>query len=145
MAQRGSDTGNAATLALATTGAIGNIRSIDGVEFDLAKVEDSHLGTTTFKGYIPGDLSEPGELNAEVEFDSQVAIPSRGTVETATVTLPTRANESSPATLVGTGFLTKAGFPSLANDELQVVNVTFAFDGKTGPTYTVSTTTTTAA
>ena len=83
-----SDTGNGATLTLATTGSVGDVQSMTLPTWVREKVEDSHLGTTNFKTYIPGDLSDPGELTATVVFGSTVAVPSFSAAETVTVTFP---------------------------------------------------------
>jgi len=135
-----ADTGNGATLALATTGAIGNIRNIGEVARELGKLEDSHLGTTSNKTYIPDDLAEPGEIEVEVEFDASIELPGVGTVETVTITYPIITDGNTAANHAGTGFLTRVPTPLLANGQLQVVRVKIAFDGKTGPTFTAETT-----
>jgi len=132
-----ADTGNGATLTLSSTGSVGDIRQMTLPEFVLEKIEDSHLGTTNFKTYIPSDLEDPGEFTAEIIFDSGSAVPARGTVETATVTFPiANTSNTNAATLAGTGFLTTYKIPDLANGELQVASLTFAFDGQTEPAFT---------
>lgn len=139
-----ADTGNGATIALSTTGAVGNIRNIGEIATELGKLEVSHLGTLVNKEYIPDDLEEPGQVELEVEFDGTKSLPARGVVETATITYPQPDGFYSPVH-AGTGFITKVSTPQLANGSVQISKITFAFDGKTGPTFTagVSTTTTT--
>jgi len=136
-----ADTGNGASLALGTTGAIGNIRNIGQIASELGKLEDSHLGTTGNKTYIPDDLAEPGEMEVEVEFDRITAgLPTVGTVETATITYPIYTAGNTAANHAGTGFISRVTTPRLANGEIQVMNIRFSFDGKTGPTFTKETT-----
>lgn len=132
------DTGNGATLTLATTGAVGDVQSMSLPDWALEDVESSHLGTTTFKTYIPGDLAEPGEISAVVVFNSTVAIPSLGVAETVTVTYPVgTSGNTTNATLIGTGYIKKYQHPELANSTLQTATVGVKFDGLTEPAYTV--------
>lgn len=144
-----SDTGNGATLTLATTGAIGSIVEMTLPEWTLEKIDDSHLGTTNFRTYIPGDLAEPGEITATLIFDSElttypaIASTTDSTWEnpqTVTVTFPiSNTSNTSAATLAGTGFITGFSFPQLANNTLQTATITVAFDGKTEPAFTAET------
>lgn len=131
-------TGNGWTLALATTGSIGNIRKITNAEAALPKIDASHLGTVDVAESIPGDLEEPGELTVEVEFDTGTDEPARGTIETVTVTAKLRSGESVAAKWAGSGFITKVKRPDAANNELSVYTVTIAWDGVTGPTFTAA-------
>lgn len=134
-----SDTGNTATFVLGTTGAVGNIQSMVLPEWLLQDIDDSHLGTTDYLTYTPGDLTEPGEIVADIIFDASIAVPSNGTVETGTLTFPLGAGGSVAATLIGTGYIKRYKIPDLANNQLNVGQLTFKLDGKTGPTYTAQT------
>lgn len=132
-----SDTGNQATLTLSVTGSVGDIRTMDLPEWLLEKINDSHLGTDNFETFCPGDLSDPGEISGTVVFDATAALPNRGVVETATITLAiSTTGNTTNATLVGTGFLTRTKLPNLANNQLNEWEFTFAFDGKTEPAFT---------
>lgn len=130
------DTGNGATLTLGTTGYVGQYEEIDPGEDKLGKIEDSFLGTTVRKTFVPEDLVDSGEIKGNTQFNSGASIPSLGTVETATITFPLRPGQSTPATLAGTGFLTKFTKPKLMNNTKQMSEVEFTWNGKTGPTYT---------
>jgi hypothetical protein len=134
-----SDTGNGATLVLSVTGAVGNIRNIGEIAEELGKLEDSHLGTVDKKTYIPDDLAEPGEVEFEVEFNANTALPSTGVIETCTITYPVRPSGATAASHAGTGFLTRVPTPQLANGQIQVTRMRFAFNGKTGPAFTAGT------
>lgn len=133
-----ADTGHGATLTFGTTGFTLNRRMIGGSEFELPDVNKSHLGTTGFEEYMPGDLEEPGEFEAECEFTPGAAgsIPARGTVETITQTYPIATGQSAGGTLAGTGYIKKVGTPELRTNTLMVVKVTVKWDGVTGPTFT---------
>jgi|SRR6056297_485492 len=133
-----ADTGHGATLTLATTGAVGAIRSMTLPEIVMEKIETTVLGTTDFMEYMPGDLSDPGELTATILFDAEDDdLPSRGVAETVTVTFPVHTSgNTTNATLAGTGFITSVKMPDMATNELQVMELTIAFDGLTGPAFT---------
>ena len=133
-----ADTGNGATLTLATTGSVGTIRSMTLPEFVVEKIETSHLATTSFKTYRSADLSEPGEITAEILFNADTgSVPSRGVAETVTVTWPIHTSgNTTNATLAGTGFITSFKTPDMTNGELQIANITIAYDGETDPAFT---------
>ena len=132
-----ADTGQGATLTLETTGAIGCVRSMQLPEFAMEKIDDTCLDSTGFMTYIAGDLTDPGDIVAEVVFDPELDIPQGGVVETVTVdfAISNPANTVA-AQLTGTGFITTRSLPNLALNELMVMTVTVSFDGKTGPTFT---------
>lgn len=131
-----ADTGNGTTISFATTGFTGNIHVVGETEQELGKLEDSHLQTETHKTYVPDDLSEPGEFDVEYEWQGQSPPPSKGTVETITITYPVPPGLSNGATLAGSGFIRKRTFPKMQNGQLQMGKLTIAWDGKTGPAYT---------
>ena len=132
-----ADTGNGATLVL-SGGFTASYTEIGGTEQEIPKIKTSHLGTLVKETYIPGDLYEPGEFDAELQSMIDDTPPPIGTVQTATITYP------NGATLAGTGFIVKRKGPVLKNNELQLSTYTFAWNGLTGPTLTDSTTTTPA-
>lgn len=136
------------TTAVLTSGAIvGCVRSLTLPELTQDKIDASCLATEGFMKYIPGDLSDPGECQMEIIFDPTFDFTSGGTstdpdgiignVDTLTITfaLGTPTNTVN-AVLTGTGFITNYSLPDLSTNNLAVVNVTFAFDGDTGPAFT---------
>lgn len=136
-----ADTGLGATLTLATTGAIGNIRSMTLPELTLTDIDDSHLGTTDQRSFCAGDLYDGGELVAEVLFDvtnTNCDLHTFGVSETVTITFPKvdTSNTNAAATLAGTGYVKAQKFPDLQIDELQVYNMTIKFDGQTDLAWT---------
>lgn len=133
-----ADTGHGATLTLGTTGAVGAIRSMTLPEFVLEKIETTVLDTTGFMTYMPGDVSDPGEMTAEILFDAESDdLPDAGVAETVTVTFPIHTSgNTTNATLSGSGFITGRKMPDMATNELQVMELTIAFDGETGPAFT---------
>jgi hypothetical protein len=132
-------TGNGATLALTTLGFVGNWTRIGEWSAELPGLPASHLATTGFEEFIQADLATPGEIELEVQFNPQKALPAQTTVDTLTVTFPKSDSTSTAANLAGTGWLTKIGTPQMVNNEVAIQKFTFKFDGKTGPTYTAET------
>lgn len=133
-------TGQGATAVLSTTGAVGCVRSIQLPEWTQEKIDASCLSTTGFKQYIPGDLTEPGEVSMVMVFDPEIAVPTPGVIEDLLVTFPLGTpTNTTAATLSGSGFLSSVGQPNMTIDGLLELNLTFCFDGDaaTPPTFTV--------
>lgn len=127
------------TTAVLTTGAIvGCVRSLTLPELTQDKIDASCLDTTGFMRYISGDLTDPGEVQMEIIFDPSFNFTGLvGATDTLTVTFPIGDDTNTTnATLAGTGFITSYSLPDLSTNNLAVVNVTFAFDGDTGPAFT---------
>jgi hypothetical protein len=133
-----ADTGQGATLTLATTGSIGVIRSLTLPEITIDTLDDSDLSTTGFKTYIKTDLAEPGTLQAEILWDATTNdLPTLGTAETVTVTFPIHTSgNTTNATFAGTGFISSIKMPDMQMGELQVATLTVQLDGKTDPAFT---------
>jgi len=120
------------------------IVSIDIGNQTLPTVNISTLATTNYEQYIPGDLSESGQVTLECQFDSEADQIALGAVDTLTITLPLTGTGTSNATWVGTGFITDYKPPGFVKNELQTHTITFQFDGGansgTAPTFTKQTT-----
>jgi len=134
-----ADTGNTGTLTFGTSGLTVNYKQVGEHEETREKLECSHLGTTGYKEYVPSDLVEPGEFEVEFYFDGALnSLPAiTGAAETITKSFPLAASQSVRATVVGTGFFIGRVFPAMANGTLMMAKGKVAFDGFTGPTYTV--------
>ena len=131
------DTGQGATVVFDPVSSIGRVRGIQLPEWVMEKIDASALETVGFMSYIPGDLTDPGDCQIEAVFDSENDIPTNGVIETLTVTLPIAdATNTVAGVLTGTGFITTTGLPNMAINELMTLNITFSFDGETGPAYT---------
>lgn len=139
MANAAVDTGHGATITLSSSGESYNWNSIDAGESTLEPVETTHLGSGAKKTFMPGDVVDEGEVTIPYQHDSEAALPAEGLVQTLTITLPTASGQSTPATLVGTGFVTRVKRPNLQTNQLQDGQIVFKFDGLTGPTYTAAT------
>lgn len=126
------------TTAVLTNGAIvGCVRSLTLPELTQDKIDASCLDTTGFMRYISGDLTDPGEVQMEIIFDPSFDFTGLvGATDTLTITFPIGVDTNTTnATLAGTGFVTSYSLPDLSTNNLAVVNVTFAFDGDTGPAF----------
>lgn len=131
------DTGNGATLSAFSVAMA--IETIAIGSSSRPAIDTSHLGTTGFMTYIPGDLADTPEVEVTVLFDptdSTVGLDlAQGAASTATITFDLQ-DGSTAADVEGTAFVTDVGYPTLANNELMKATFTFKFDGETGPTFT---------
>jgi len=131
-----ADTGNGATVTFTdldggvSSTAIGSVRSINLGELSMPVVDTSHLGSTNYMTYVPGDLREPGEISMEVIFDqTAVGIPSLGTVEDIIITFPRIGTAVTNATFTASGFFSSVSLPEIINNELMMMTITFKCDG----------------
>jgi hypothetical protein len=68
------DLGNGTTLVLASTSLSAEKLNVSGSSnFAVDKIPSTHLGTTTAKTYVPGDLYDGGEFNMEIHWLGDVA------------------------------------------------------------------------
>lgn len=134
-----ADTGNTSTLTFGTSGLSVSIKQITGSDETRESLEDSHLGTTSSKTFVPSDLVDRGEIEFEFFFDGALAsLPAiTGAAETGTISYPLVGAQSTRATLAGTGFFTSRKHPDVQNGTLMMGRGKFKWDGKTGPTHTV--------
>ena len=77
------------------------------------------------------------DVECEIQYDSDVQ-PTLKTIEIITITYPVPDGLSNGATMAGTGWIKMFTTADLANNELQIATIMVAFDGKTGPTFTVA-------
>jgi hypothetical protein len=134
------NTGLGATAVFSVTAIPSNFVSMDLTSQTLPTVNTSYLGSVAYEQYIPGDLSEPGTVTFEAQFDAEEAQVVLGTVETLTVTLPLGTGEAVAGTWAGTGFISEYKPQQFIKNELQASTITFSWDGQTAPTYTPATT-----
>jgi|CXWL01.1.fsa_nt_gi hypothetical protein len=95
-------------------------------------IKTSHMGTAapsagTFGNdtFIPGDLSDPGELQVEGHFNPDTLPPIDSAAATCTVTIP---GSSTPATWAGSAFMT--GFEvSMPLEDKMTFTATVKFSG----------------
>lgn len=146
------DTGNGATLQFAASMGFGTsttqfeVISITPGSETVGVVDVSTLGTTDAMESIPSDLRDVAEASASFKWLTTTAATTAAFPDlpaaagSITVTWPTRSGETQAATYVGTGFITSFTPPAFSNGELQVGEISWKYDGDTGPTYTAATT-----
>lgn len=141
------DTGNGATLTLALFDAAGDaisptveLRSIDAGETSSPPINADTLGDSKEQS-LPGDVAQFAECSATFKWLSEEEAPALPTVAgTFTITWPQRAGETAAQTQSGTGVLTRFKPPSFENGELQEGELSWKWDGDTGPAFTAATT-----
>jgi len=135
------DTGNGATFTLTTQTAAASLK-VDQIqigEITLDMLDVSTLSSSDFKEMIASDLKNTPELTVSYVYSaSATAVTVTGSVDTATVTFPVGASQTSTtgATFAGTGIVTSFKLPDLQNGNVMKGQIKFKFDGDTGPTYT---------
>jgi hypothetical protein len=129
----GSLLGNGTTIVL-STGAIGLVVSIRPEKESLPVIPDDDLSVTGNHQCIPGKLTTIGDTQLVAVFNPD-SVPAKGTVVTFTQTYAPRTGQTSGAVRAGTGFIFEREVQEIANDTRVLINLSFQFDGKTGPTY----------
>jgi hypothetical protein len=138
-----ADTGFTATVGFSSTSTPFDVVSIDSLPWwAVEALEVTPLNqATVFNKYMAGDTQDPGEVTFTFNYNATQSVPSRGSTETITITFPKHTSGAGTrATLVGTGFIQSVAFPALQRNQVQTAQLTFKFDGSTGPTYTAETT-----
>lgn len=147
------NTGNGATATLAKQTIVVGIKKIAVGGKSIGTIDVTDLARTRGAAQllIPEDIAEVDEVSIEGNWDSSKAVPTLGDVssnasatagdgDTLTITWPMFGTQTVAAKLTGTGFFTKISFPDMENNAAQEGSMTWKFNGRTGPTYTVATT-----
>jgi hypothetical protein len=129
-----ADTGNGATLTRA--GFSVDIRSITIANQTIELLDVSIISTTGFMEKISADLADAGSFTVEYLFDATDApVQIGGAAVSTTITFPVVGGSGTAATIAGTAICNDKKFPDLQNNELQVAQATFTWDGVTGPAF----------
>jgi hypothetical protein len=123
------DLGTGASIAFGTSTFTANIVSmtVDGIE--RPAIDTSHLGTTTSRTFIPGDLVDEGSVTLEIQFDPSLAEPpKKGAAETVTISFALTGAGTTKATRAFTAFVTAFDF-GVPLDELMTGSVTLKISG----------------
>lgn len=113
-----ADVGTGTTIGFGTTGFTAEIMNVDGAAMTREVIDTSHMGSTTWRTFIPGDLSDPGEVTFEFNFDPDEQPPINAPAETITITFPVPQGMAAGATLVGTGFISSWEFSDPFEDKM---------------------------
>jgi len=95
-------------------------------------IETSHMGTTGYRTFMPGDLVDPGEISMEIEHDPDEPPPITLVAEPITITFPLVAGGSTAATWACSGFITSFS-ASVPMEDKMVSSVSVKLTGT--PTY----------
>lgn len=101
-----TDIGTGATVAFLTSSFSANIMSIDGPGIERPAIDTTHLGTTTARTHMPGDLYDVGPFDLEIQFDPNLNPPISSAAETIRITWPLAAGQSVAAKWEFSGFIT---------------------------------------
>jgi len=121
-------TGKGATVAFTSLAEVGNLLSVGNLAQTLEKLDISHLGTTDYKEYRPGDLGEPGELSLKCQFDTKQDLPTLGDDDELTITLPLQEAGNTEATLVVSGWFSQVSTPETGVNKVCEVEFKFQTD-----------------
>lgn len=126
----GIQTGHGATITFGTSSFTGSITAIGGFTTTREALDTSHLGTSTYRTFTPGDLIDAGEFEVTLLYDADEQPPISGAAETVTITLP----DSNPAsgggaTIAGSAFVTQFTTPEIATDQLLTASFTVKWAG----------------
>jgi hypothetical protein len=134
------DTGHGATVTFGTTSWSGKLVGIPtNLSLTRPPVDITYLGTSGEREYMAGDVSELGQVTLDVAFESATGLPALGTTpETITITWPLAPGGGgvTAANLAGTGIITGVVYPAMQTNTMQQGQITFQYDGNTGPTWT---------
>lgn len=136
MAGLNVDVSTGITVVFATSGFTGEIIDAGLGGVSRKSIDVSHMGTaapgaTAFGNmpFIPGRLSDAGELTLELHFNPQTIPPLDLATETVTVTFPLAPGDATPATYVFQGFFTEFS-QAYPLDDKMVVSATVKVDGE---------------
>jgi hypothetical protein len=134
-------TGSGCSITFGTNTYTAKIRSIGPTDQTRGKVDSTTLdiATASFAKCIPADNPDPGETEVMIRWQGTQAPQVFAVPETITITLPKETPASNnAATFAGTGFIVRRrGAPNLQRSTLNEGMFTIAWDGATGPAYTV--------
>lgn len=129
-----ADTGNSSTIVFGTSSFAADYTMIGGVEQSRPSLETSHLGTSNYATFMPGDLVDSGELECEFHYNPNNQPPITGAAETITITFPVPSGLSNGATAVFSAFVMNWKSADLENNEIMSATVTLKITG--GVTWT---------
>ena len=140
MAGTSVDVSTGITIVFGTSGFTSEILDVAQPGVSRKSIDVSHMGTAAPSAgsygnmpFIPGRLSDAGELTLDVHYNPDVVPPIDLVAETITVTFPLVPGDSTPAKIVFTGFFT-AFDPSFPLDDKMVASATIKISGSVART-----------
>ncbi len=131
----GTGLGASCTAFTGVTIANWRVRSIGGLEVSCEALDDTSLDSTGYEETISSDLKTVGPMELECYWGFDEDLPDVGDTGSISVTLP-QQGAASAGTIAGTGYISSVSTPTLSPNERTVGTLVWAFDGKTGPTWT---------
>lgn len=132
MASLTQNNGTGATIAFATSAWAALIKDIKIKGIKRKALETTHMGTAAPAAgkwgnatFMPGDISEGGELEIECFYNPDTVIPVDAVAETITISLP---GSTTPATLAFTGFIIAADI-GVPLEDMMMVTLTVKISG----------------
>ncbi|NBQ49116.1 MAG: hypothetical protein EBY40_00200 [Marivivens sp.] len=123
------DNGTGTTITFGTSGFTASVTSITPVSgAERPSIDTTHLGTTTARTSIPGDLIDWGTCEIAFQFDPDNRPPIDQAAETITVTFPLSSGGSTAANLAGSGYMTGYG-NEVPLEELMTAEATIKWSG----------------
>lgn len=114
-------TGTGCTLTMGTTDYDAEILSISSGGVTIPVIDTSHLGTTTARTKMMGDLRDFGEMEVEIHLDPDkldTMDTVLGLVQTMTFTFKTVTGETAGATMAGSGAVSAHNFDIPLEDKI---------------------------
>lgn len=133
----GSDIGTGATVTFATSSFVASYTNINWAGISRPAIKTSHLGTTGYDTYVSGDLTDPGEVTFDIQWNPSTLPPVRGAAETVTVRAPVASGYAAADSYAATMFVTDFQF-GIPHEDLMTGSITCKVSG----TITVTTATT---
>lgn len=129
------DIGTGTVVAFGASGLSFQILDVKPPQLKRAAIDTSHMGTPApgsgkfaNRTFLPGDLVDGGEVTLSVHFNPSVVVPAHAVAETITITFPTPAGLTTPATWAFSGFLT--GYdPTVPLEDKMTADLTFKVSG----------------
>lgn len=115
--------GDGTTVTFGTSGFTALIIDIDGPSPSRAEVDQTHLGSTGWKTFIPAGTVDPGSYSMNIQYDPTVTIPITAVAETMTID-----PAGSGSTLSFSGFISSVNH-TFAIDEMMGANITCKISG----------------
>lgn len=137
-------TGGGTTLAFgAGITATADVRSFTGPGFEAPAVNDSHLGSTKYEEYLPGDLVDIGEIemtiavhpNQIINWVGATAIDATGLLKVGDLDITWTDSAGLATTITLTGFVRAFNLGNTANNEEIEATMIFRPDGKSDPVF----------
>jgi hypothetical protein len=128
------------TLAFTTAGNAFQVISLSSFGAPIPVIDDTVLATANGRKKCPGKLQDPGQVNIVCRNVGTQARPTKGAVDTLTITKPLAPTRTVPEIFAGTGFIVDILEPEYNSDSeaRQTFTIVWQFNGDPLPTRTLS-------